>query len=283
VWPNLPVDWAGWNTNALANPNIGNFNKTEWKLWILFYTKYFNAFEAFLTQNCSLQLNASSNSGTSNNLSGTSNSAATTLSNTNGSCIGDVGDNVIISGNSNASLNFSAIWIPIYDLANITVDEILADLNSSSSIVAQTINFFGTFFGPNGFVPLNTTFSIENQAIGPIDRGLSEIALWLLQNVQEIIIELCPTCTFGLAPPNFLSSSSSSTNNSSNGSGGASNNGTSNSTNSTVPPVALWWPGNYSLPANCSYANSNNASVTCSQGVLRTVTYTFAEMNQFWQ
>jgi hypothetical protein len=173
VWPDLQIDWAFWNANAQVNQNISNWTTAEWKLWVLWYVEYYNAFEAYLTANCSniqLMTNTSSsasslpgsNSSTGVNSSNMSSSANSSMQ-SNASCIGAVGDGVTISGNTNTSLNFSAIWSPAYDLAGITVNEVLADLNSSSSIVAQTINFFDTFFGPNGFVTMNTTYSMENQ------------------------------------------------------------------------------------------------------------------------
>jgi len=131
-----------------------------------------------------LQPGSPNNSSPSSSLSDNGNSAASTPSNTS-SCIGDVGDNVIISGNSNKSLNFSAIWSAAYDLPGVTLDEVLADLDLSSSIVAHTLDFFESFFGPYGYVTLNTTASEINQDFGPpIDDALTDVALWLMQNVQ---------------------------------------------------------------------------------------------------
>jgi hypothetical protein len=49
VWPDLQIDWAFWNSNAQANQNISNWTTAEWKLWVLWYVQYYNAFEAYLT------------------------------------------------------------------------------------------------------------------------------------------------------------------------------------------------------------------------------------------
>jgi hypothetical protein len=174
------------------------------------------------------------------------------------------------------SLNFSEIWLSFYDQANVTLAQVVADLDSSSSILMLTRDFFVTFFGPQGFVPLNTTYSMEPQN-QVVDAGLKDIVTWLIENVEEEVHQVCPQCVFNLPPPMFANS----TTNNTNSSGSLPNN--TNSSNLTVPPVALWWPGNYSLPANCSYADPNNSSVFCNQGVLRRVTYTFAEMNEFYK
>jgi hypothetical protein len=66
-------------------------------------------------------------------------------------------------------------------------------------------------------------------------------------------------------------------------------NSTTNSTNATgtVPPptggpaLAFFNSGNYTLASGCSYADSTNSSVTCVSG-LRSVTFTFAQINQYW-
>lgn len=53
-----------------------------------------------------------------------------------------------MSGNSSMrpnmtmGLNFSQIWISPYDLAGVTVAEVLADLNATSNIFAETSNWF---------------------------------------------------------------------------------------------------------------------------------------------
>jgi hypothetical protein len=105
-------------------------------------------------------------------------------------------------------LNFSDIWLSLYDQANVTLAEVLADLNASSTIVALTTDFFDTFFGPYGFVTLNTTFSMQNQnqTNGAIDLGLADIVSWLILNVEEEVHQVCPQCVFNLPPPIFKNS-----------------------------------------------------------------------------
>jgi hypothetical protein len=217
--------------------------------------------------------NSSSLSGDLNNTAVMgANNTNSSVNSSSSSCIGNVGDNVTIMGNSGMSLNFSDIWLPLYDQANVTLAMVLADLNASSTIIPLTEDFFNNFFGPNGFVTLNTTFSMEhaaNQTNGPIDSGLANIVAWLITAVEAEVHQACPTCNFTLAPSLFTNSSSGGStggNNNTNGSGGmpppVNTTNQTNGTNSST--LELWNSGNYSLPANCSYADATNASVVCN-------------------
>lgn len=70
--------------------------------------------------------------------------------------------------------------------------------------------------------------------------------------------------------------------NSTNGTDG-NNNGTNNGTNSTdnSTNVSFWNSANYSLPSSCSFVN-NRTAVRCSSGFMRTVTYTFVQLNAWY-
>jgi len=160
------------------------WTKPEWKIVILWYVEYYNALQ--------IELAAPVLNGTS-----TSNSSANSTSG-------------IVSSNSSANvtavvlLNFTAIWSPVYDLAQITVAEVVADLNATSSIIINTTSWFQVFFGPNGLVTLNTTLSMQqanqttNSSFGiNIPVGLEAIVAWITMEVKQEINMLCPTCNFG--------------------------------------------------------------------------------------
>jgi len=99
-------------------------------------------------------------------------------------------------------LNFTDIWVPLFDLPNVTVAQVVADLNATSSIITDTLSFFNTFFGPTGFVTLsppivpsnatvsNTTVStipvsnntLTNTSFGVnIPVGLGAIVQWITE------------------------------------------------------------------------------------------------------
>jgi hypothetical protein len=101
-------------------------------------------------------------------------------------------------------LNFTAIWLPKYDLSSITVAKVVADLNASSSIIINTTSWFHLFFGPKGLVTLNITLSMQqsnltvNTSFGiNIPVGLEAIVAWITMEVKEEINMICPTCNFG--------------------------------------------------------------------------------------
>lgn len=52
-------------------------------------------------------------------------------------------------------------------------------MEDTSRIVELTINFFETFFGVDGFVTLNTTFTML-QSRNVVNVGLAEIVEWLI-------------------------------------------------------------------------------------------------------
>jgi len=161
------------------------WTKAEWKLWILWYVEYFNDLQVFIANASDLNVSVPSNSSVnSTSGSGSSNSSANETT-------------VIL-------LNFTDIWSPIYDLSQITVAEVVADLNGSSSIIVNTTSWFHMFFGPNGLVTLNTTLSMQqanqttNTSFGiNIPVGLEAIVAWITMEVKQEINKLCPTCNFG--------------------------------------------------------------------------------------
>jgi hypothetical protein len=61
------------------------------------------------------------------------------------------------------------------------------------------------------------------------------------------------------------------------------NSTTTTTDNSTTVVVPFSWATNYVLPTGCAYTDATHVAVKCSNGgVFRGVTYTFAELNEFW-
>jgi len=111
---------------------------------------------------------------------------------------------VIATNNSVVLLNFTAIWIPFFDEASTTVSMVVAALNNTSSIITDTLAWFHSFFGPQGFVTLDITLSSnqsDSNCTSGIDvpPGLADIVAWITKEVGLEINKECPTCNFGSA------------------------------------------------------------------------------------
>jgi hypothetical protein len=101
-------------------------------------------------------------------------------------------------------LNFTDIWKPVYNETQVTVAEVVADLNGSSSIIVNTTSWFHMFFGPNGLVTLNTTLSMQqsnqskNTSFGiniPVD--LATMVTWVTIVYKDSInISFEQACNF---------------------------------------------------------------------------------------
>jgi len=114
-----------------------------------------------------------------------------------------------ISNGSDNTLNFTQIWIPQYDLDNVTVAIVLADINSTfPSIIEKTENFFTEFFGVNGFVTLNITVTpvmpiLNMTENGPIPLGLTDIVKYIITHVETKVKVICPQCNFSFPIPTY--------------------------------------------------------------------------------
>jgi hypothetical protein len=60
-------------------------------------------------------------------------------------------------------VNFTQFWSPNFDLDNVTIGEILADINIASNVVVQVESWFTAFFINGGLDAFfqNTTLEIE--------------------------------------------------------------------------------------------------------------------------
>jgi hypothetical protein len=56
----------------------------------------------------------------------------------------------------------------------------------------------------------------------------------------------------------------------------------SNSTNNASSASYNWTATEYSVPSGCAYADNTNSTVSCSSGNSRGCSFTFAELNEFW-
>jgi hypothetical protein len=161
------------------------WTKAEWKEWIRWYVEYYDALQVYLANASTLNVSMPSNS-SENSTSG------------------------IFSSNSSSNesivylLNFTDIWNPIYDEAQFSVEEVVADLNGSSSVIVNTTSWFHVFFGPNGLVTLNTTLSMQqssqskNTSFGVnIPVGLEPMVTWVTTvNKVKINNIFETTCNF---------------------------------------------------------------------------------------
>jgi len=131
---------------------------------------------------------------------------------------------------------------------------------------------------------------------------------YIVSSIEVEIKRQCPQCNFTFPLPVFpnqpivnvsnetnSTDGSGSVNNNTNGTDNSTDNSTSidnstnvdNSTNSTdnstnVTTVGFWNSANYSLPSSCVYKDANNQTVRCSEGVMRSLSYNFIEVNDYW-
>jgi len=49
-------------------------------------------------------------------------------------------------------LPFENLWLPAYDRANMTVDDVIEELNTTTPVIKQFEEWFEVFFGVDGVV-----------------------------------------------------------------------------------------------------------------------------------
>ena len=96
------------------------------------------------------------------------------------------------SNESITLLNFTMIWKEIYDDDNMTLSDIIADLNLTSTIVVDLKEWFSFFFGIEGVVTLDRVEpSIPPVSGGgdgqpsDIPPGMEAIVEWITVQVQK--------------------------------------------------------------------------------------------------
>lgn len=57
----------------------------------------------------------------------------------------------------------------------------------------------------------------------------------------------------------------------------------STTTTTTTTTLSYFNSGNYSLPTNCAYQTTDKTSIKCSQGIMRSVGFTFTQLNEYWE
>ena len=285
---------------------MNSWSKSDWKFWLASYIEFYNAYQEYVWE---------WNNGM--NMGGMMNSSSNSSS--------------MSFNNSGLTLNFTDIWTAVYDLDTINIVLIIADLESSSSLVGDCRSWFSAYFGMNGFITLDITYSQYMSQHGSISSNLQDIINYIKNNIEKEIAVLCPQCNFTFPMPvypapvdncNSSANLSNATNSTGSGSGitpglndtngtdmgsnstmnstnstmnstnstmnstdnstmgnNSTDNSTSNSTNSSM--VEKYSSSNYTLPSSCSYS-SDMESVTCTEGVMRTVTYSFMQINSYW-
>lgn len=172
----------------------------------------------------------------------------------------------------------------------VSIDVVLQDLRSKSSIVSVCTSWFNSFFGVQGYVTLNTTYTVlYGETV--ISENLNDIVNYIKDNLEKEINKICPQCNFVFpevpypstpvnnSMDNNSTDNNSTDNNSTNSSGTGNNgNGTNNGTdngNSTDNSSSngTFNSGNYTLPSSCTYLNAN--TIRCTEGIFRSVIYSF--------
>jgi hypothetical protein len=208
-WSLIAVPWADFQAAANISMNVEEWTKEELKTWISNYVQYITVVEAFIT------------------------SHADSVSIVNGSVI--ISNVTVVNASASApiidiasiisfveSLNltesevvsFTGIWSTAYDLANVTVSDIIADLSATSTIVTSTFTWFEAFFGVQGFYTVSgssvteieqevtTSISgfISSSGLATLEAGLpaelQAIISWIEVNVEAELSKILPAVVF---------------------------------------------------------------------------------------
>lgn len=139
VLAGLNLPWSSWGSLANLNMDINSWSKAEWKMWIQNYVTYFNAVQGYVAQ-----------------VKGAVNTAGSVISGLLSGIKGQVSSDVqsaesilgegasLIVGNLNVSgqISFTEFWKPDFDFDNVTVGEIIADINTASNVITQVKLWF---------------------------------------------------------------------------------------------------------------------------------------------
>jgi len=84
---------------------------------------------------------------------------------------------------------FSDIWKPDYDAANVTLIDVMADLNlTNATLVSDFKNWYLFFFSPTGVITTNTPVPIQpvtplppsGGITNPVPPGLEVLRAWII-------------------------------------------------------------------------------------------------------
>jgi len=94
------------------------------------------------------------------------------------------GDNTTEGANGTqiVYLNFTEIWVQLYDLESVSVSEVIQDLNRDSDIYNNTLAWYVEFFGVDGVITLNITGNATIPVVpsnSTIPKGLEPLVAWI--------------------------------------------------------------------------------------------------------
>lgn len=210
-------------------------------------------------------------------------------------------------------------WRPEFDLDTVSIGQIKRDLSIVSNIVVQVEGWFTAFFingGVDAILGQNTTYVIEgdNGQVTNITTGTAEntvtlnvpsqveaIVAWITANFKSeltsILAQYNITFSSGISvsvevnSTNSTDNSTSVDNSTDNGTvidNNSTDNGTiidNNSTqidNSTGSSGSIDLFVNYTLPDGCLFTDDSNDTVRCESGNARGVTFTIAEVKEYF-
>lgn len=200
VWKLLPLQWSAWNTTAQEGSGVASWSKQELKYWLKSYINFYDILQLYKATQYEQPPIIDMPEGST----GSAPPVYGTIIADNNSTIVDnssVDANLTVvtdEGFVIEFLSFTDFWAPEYDNENVTVAQIIEDLRSASTIYEQTLEWFVGYFGPAGYVTLDTVYSpgtvVPTTPIESINvpEGLEAIVAWLEAHVEAEIKRRCP-------------------------------------------------------------------------------------------
>jgi hypothetical protein len=126
----IAVPWADWQAAANLSSNVEEWTKDELKQWISNFLQYTSAIEAFITAHAPSVTTAG----------GSVVVGGVTVANTTGpSPVIDFSNIISFVESLNITVpevqNFTDVWSATYDLPDVSVTQVIADLSVASNIV----------------------------------------------------------------------------------------------------------------------------------------------------
>lgn len=289
-------------------------------MWIENYVTYWNAVQNYISEGEAILAGAASGvSGAASGLLGSYeeqiragiDQARDVLS--QGAIL--ISENIQINGTA----NFTQFWKPEFDLDTVSLAEIKNDLSIASNVVVQVEGWFTSFFvnggvdailgqntnyvitGENGESTTISTGSANNTVTLNVPNTVEAIVAWITANFNSELTSILSqyNITFTDGAPVMVNGTNNSTDNSTEGNNSTNgtiidNNGTDNGTiidnNGTETNGTGVGSGsgsidlfvNYTLPDGCAFTDDNNDTVRCSSGNARGVTFTLAQVKEYF-
>jgi len=163
-------------------------------------------------------------------------------------------DNSSSLNETNVSAEHFDFWSPAYDDANMTVEQIEANITEFSNCS----DWFNQFFGADGLAALYYATPITPPIISPpvinnIPSGLGPIIDWISKNVDMELQQRCTACKNQAAAPSeggIVTPIGNDTTTPAHNETTPENNSTEGNT-SGLPVWPVWDLVNYTIPENC--------------------------------